>query len=187
MGFMSRAAFVAATVTLMAMAMALIGYGVFQVFVDPGTPPKPFSTRLLNGIGYVVIATAVFDVAKFLLEEEGILRDRDPRRMDEARRSLTKFITIITIAVFLEALVMVFEAGKAAPLSNMIYPTLLLLAGVGVLLGLGLFQRLSADAERKSGEESAAAQLPGDRPPARQAATRGGAALHPVGSREDGR
>ncbi len=39
MGFMSRAAFVAATVTLMAMAMALIGYGVFQVFVDPGTPP----------------------------------------------------------------------------------------------------------------------------------------------------
>ena len=137
----------------MAMAAALIGYGVFQVLVPPEAPVKPFSTRLLNGIGYVVIAIAVFDVAKFLLEEEELLRGRDLRKMAEARRSLTKFITIITIAVFLETLVMVFEAGKAAPLSNMIHPTLLLLAGVGLLLGLGLFQRLSAGAEQAAGEQ----------------------------------
>ena len=178
---MSRAAVVVATVTLMAMAAGLIVYGVYQVFVPPEMPAKPFSTRLLNGIGYVVIATAVFDVSKFLLEEEEILRGRDLRRMVEARRSLTKFITIITIAVFLEALVMVFEAGKAAPLSNMIYPTLLLLAGVALLLGLGLFQRLSADAESRSGEQGEG-QPPQDMP-AKQA--RGG--LRPMGARGEHR
>ena len=53
---------------------------------------------------------AVFDVGKYLLEEEAI-RAREMRRAAEARRSMTKFVSTIVIAVLLEALVAVFEAG----------------------------------------------------------------------------
>ena len=56
---------------------------------------------LLTAIGYVVIAMAVFDLAKYFVEEE-VIRAREMRNPGEARRSLTKFISTISIAVFIE-------------------------------------------------------------------------------------
>jgi hypothetical protein len=92
----------------------------------------------------------VSDSAKYLLEEE-VLRGRELRHAGEARRSLTKFISTIAIAVFLEALVMVFQAGKER-VADIVYPTLLLLAGAAMILALAVFQRLSAAVERQTGE-----------------------------------
>jgi hypothetical protein len=61
---------------------------------------------------------------------------------------LTKFISTIAIAVFLEGLVAVFEAGKK-DVPMMIYPTLLLFTGVMLVVGLGIYQRLSASVENE--------------------------------------
>ena len=61
---------------------------------------------------------------------------------------MTKFISTIAIAVFLESLVAVFEASKA-DMALMLYPTLLLLAGVALIVGLGAYQRLSVAAEKE--------------------------------------
>ena len=66
---------------------------------------------MLSAIGYVVIAMAVFDVAKYFIEEE-VIRGREMRDAAEARRSLTKFVSTIAIAVFIEGLVIVFQASK---------------------------------------------------------------------------
>jgi len=60
-----------------------------------------------------VIAIAVFDFAKYFIEEE-VIRGREMRLMSEARRSLTKFISTISIAVFIEGLVLVFQVSKQA-------------------------------------------------------------------------
>jgi hypothetical protein len=79
--------------------------------------------------------------------EEEILRDRELREPAEARRSLTKFVSTISIAVFLEALVAVFDAVKSN-LVNLLWPTLLLVAGMLMVVGLGLYQRLSMHAEQ---------------------------------------
>ena len=146
----SRGVFVLASAILMALASALMGYSIYQAFEGFGTPDYALSTKLLDAVGYVVIAIAIFDVAKYLLEEE-VLRGRELRHASEARRSLTKFISTISIAVFLEALVMVFQASKKQ-LSDMIYPTLLLLTGIALIVGLGVFQRLSVTAETRTGE-----------------------------------
>ena len=70
------------------------------------------------------------------------------RGIAEARRSLTKFISTIAIAVFLEALVTVFRVSTENT-AEMLYPTLLLVAGTFLVLGLGLFQRLSAMVEQQ--------------------------------------
>jgi hypothetical protein len=59
---------------------------------------------LLDSIGLIVIAMAVFDVSKFLLEEE-VFRIRDKGSLPDARERLTKFLVIIAVAVSLEALV----------------------------------------------------------------------------------
>jgi hypothetical protein len=90
---------------------------------------------------------AVFDLAKYFIEEE-VIRGRELREAAEARRSLTKFVSTIAIAVFIEGLVITFQASKD-DLPAMLYPTALLLTAILIVVGLGLFQRLSAEVERK--------------------------------------
>ncbi|HEX6012890.1 MAG TPA: hypothetical protein VFY87_14050 [Geminicoccaceae bacterium] len=99
--------------------------------------------QTLQSIGLVTIAMAVFEVAKFLVEEE-LIRERQLRSILEARRSLTKFFTIIVIVLSLEAIVLVFET-KLEAISDLIYPTALMAVAVAAVIGLGLFQRLSAE------------------------------------------
>ncbi len=143
----SRTVFGFAALVLMLLALGLILQGVYYsaaAMWEPGTQTK---TAFLGAIGYVIIAIAVFDVAKFLVEEE-VVQSREKQTASEARLSLTKFISTIAIAVFLEALVMVFQVGTER-VADMLYPTFLLVAGTLLVLGLGIFQRLSADVEQR--------------------------------------
>lgn len=145
----SRFVFGTAAVVLMVLSFGLVIYGAFVVFAGRGSM-EALGGALLDAVGYMVIAIAVFDVAKYLLEEE-VVRARELRAAAEARRSLTKFLSTIAIAVFLEALVGVFEAAKD-DITQLPYPTALLLAGVALILGLGLFIRFSAEAETRVGK-----------------------------------
>ncbi len=94
-----------------------------------------------------MIAVAVFDVAKYFVEEE-VIRGREMRLASEARRSLTKFISTIAIAVFIEALVMIFRQG-GQDIAMVLYPAAIMLLGVLIILGLGVYQRLSAGVEQQ--------------------------------------
>jgi hypothetical protein len=115
-----------------------------------------FNQTVLRGVGYVVIAIAVFEVAKYLVEEE-VMRGREMRAPAEARRSLTKFVATISIAVFLEGLVTVFRVSHES-VADLVYPVLLLLTAILLILGLGVFQRLSVAVEgRVDTEEEAEA------------------------------
>ncbi len=99
---------------------------------------------------------AVFEVAKYVLEEE-VLDPTQMRNAGQARRSITKFVSTISIAVFLEALVAVFQTSKGPDLSMMPYPTILMFSGVTMVVGLGLYQRLSTSAESEVRSSPAAA------------------------------
>lgn len=151
----TRIGFALASAFLMLLAVALIGVAIQEIVGSYLNKFEAFSKSLLDAVGYTIIAIAVFDVGKYLMEEEAI-RAREMRKAGEARRSMTKFVSTITIAVLLEALVAVFEAGKQ-DIKLMLYPTLLLLAGVALIVGLGVYQRLSASVERdvvgEEGEE----------------------------------
>lgn len=147
MEWLSRFAFASASLVLMAMSIALVVYGAVEVAMVGIGSWKDAGGVLLSAIGYVVIAMAVFDVAKYFIEEE-VIRGRELREAAEARRSLTKFVSTIAIAVFIEGLVIVFQASKD-DLPTMLYPTALLLTATLIVVGLGVFQRLSAEVEDK--------------------------------------
>ena len=144
---LSRFAFATASLVLMALSFGLVIYGVVEVASAGLTSWKQAGGTILAAIGYVVIAMAVFDVAKYFVEEE-VIRSRELREASEARRSLTKFVSTIAIAVFIEGLVITFQASKD-DLPTMLYPTALLLTAILIVVGLGIFQRLSADVEKK--------------------------------------
>jgi hypothetical protein len=145
MEFVSRAVFGLASAVLMLIALALSIYSAGLIVTALAASWKDAGMELLGAIGYVVIAMAVFDVAKYFVEEE-VIRGREMRLASEARRSLTKFVSTITIAVFIEALVIIFRESNK-DITMVLYPAVILLMGILTILGLGLYQRMSAHVE----------------------------------------
>lgn len=151
MEFISRAVFGLASLVLMLIALALSVYSAYLIVAALAQGWHEAGAGLLEAIGYVVIAVAVFDVSKYFIEEE-VIRGREMRMASEARRSLTKFVSTIIIAVFIEALVMIFrEGGK--DVSRVLYPGAILFIGILLVLGLGVYQRLSAIVENEVGDK----------------------------------
>ena len=136
------------SVVLMVFALILVGTGPVSL-VDALLNEKPFVTAMVNSLGYLILSLAVFDVARYVFDEE-VRRGREMRKAAETRRSITKFITVIIIAVLMDALVALSKAGQGA-LDQLVYPVVLIGGGVALLLALGVFQRLSATVEQKVG------------------------------------
>ena len=76
-----------------ALALFLLAAGLVAVAIRDvwAALPEPGSlAQILRSIGLLTIAVAVFEVAKFLLEEE-LIRERELRSITDVRLSLTKF------------------------------------------------------------------------------------------------
>ncbi|WP_080587161.1 hypothetical protein [Acetobacter pasteurianus] len=147
----SRLAFCVASIFLIILATLLIVSGTiglvsaFIVSLDDGRE------EIVQAISYVVIAVAVFDVAKYFIEEE-VLRPKEKQSLSEARVSLTKFMTTIIIAVFIEGLVGVFERSGKAP-EDILFPAALLIVATFMVIALGVYQKFSVSAEGEKKEK----------------------------------
>ncbi len=130
----------------MLFALVLVATGPISLY-QAVIGDEPFIIAMINSIGFLILSLAVFDVARYVFDEE-VRRGREMRKAAETRRSITKFITVIIIAVFMDALVALSKAGQG-DLPDLVYPVVLLAGGVGLLLGLAIFQRLSATVEEK--------------------------------------
>ena len=151
---LNRLVFGAASLLLLLLALGLVWLGLGDAWEAIRSPDQSGADAILDVLGYVIVAIAVFDVAKYLFEDE-VRRGNEKRSAAEARRSLTKFLSTIIIALFLEALVLVFKTARE-DVSLMGYPVALLAASILVLVGLGVFQRLSATVEEKVGDDDEA-------------------------------
>lgn len=141
--------FLIATVLLIVAAIALLLNAVWQIAMSLWGGDTVDAA--LNSIGLLIIGFAVVETAKFIAEEE-IFRDRELRSSMESRRSITKFTTIIVIAISLEALVMIFKANNNV-MSESIYPAFLFVAAMFALIALGIYQYLSSRIEPPSPAE----------------------------------
>ncbi|AEK58517.1 Cache domain-containing protein [Acidithiobacillus caldus] len=100
----------------------------------------PFQATIL-----FTLALAVFDLAKTIFEEEVLLR-KDIRRHSSTRRTLTRFIAAILIAVSIEGLMLVFKFALDDP-PDLWLAVALLAAAALLLLSLGGYVYLGARAE----------------------------------------
>ena len=138
----SRAVYLCISLSLGVISLAMIIYAIYDIWASFHDRVL-LATALLDAIGLIVIGMAVFDVSKFLLEEEVL--DVHVNKTNSTRKTtLVKFLTIIIIAILLESLVYLFAAAKK-DISLLIYPTLLILVGVLFVVGLGVYQKLTQD------------------------------------------
>ena len=103
-------------------------------------PLKPFTIII-----FVTLALAIFDLGKTILEEE-ILMHKDIFRHSSTRRTITRFISTILIAVSIEALLTMFKAALGQ--TEYVMPAVLMMfAVVGLLIALAIYVYLGAKAE----------------------------------------
>ena len=122
-----------------------MGWSVYDVITTVGNTTE-YIPLLLQAVGAVIISAAIIDVAQYMMEEEVFL-DKELRDPEEARKTITKIIVIITIAISIEGLVYMFKAGTK-DLSLLVYPALLIVVSAILIVALGLYQRLSATIEK---------------------------------------
>ena len=151
LGRLGKALYLGIAVTLLVIALGVIVYSLWDVW-RAFAEGQQILKAMLEAIGLTVLALAVIDVSKYLLDEE-VLRERELRAASEARGALTKFLTIVTIAISLEAVVLIFEATKSNMIETLVYPVFLLFAVVAIVIALGVYQWLSAKTERMVGED----------------------------------
>jgi hypothetical protein len=146
--YLARLLFVVVALALFALAFSLVVSGAWQL-TRGALGGEVGIFHLMNGVGLLIASLAIADVAKFVVEEN-VVRERELRSPAEALRSLTKFMTIIIIALSLEGVVGIFEAGREKQFEQLIYPSIVMLAAVLALVGLGLFQFLSRRSQREA-------------------------------------
>jgi len=102
----------------------------------------------LGSFGIIIILTlalAVFDLGKTILEEEILLR-KDIFRHSSTRRTITRFIAAILIAVSIEALLLMFKSVLGQP-DFLWHAVAMMATAIGLLIGLGIYVYLGARAE----------------------------------------
>jgi len=128
------------------MVMAMLLFAAFKEITHFFQDINSSSLRPFTAIIFFTLALSIFDLAKTLLEEE-VLMHKDIFRHSSTRRTITRFISAILIAVSIEALLLMFKStlgdGK-----HLIEAVWMMLAAVGLLTGLGFYVYMGAKAER---------------------------------------
>jgi len=140
-----------AALILIALSLIIMGWSAYEVIfiVREGTEFVPL---MLQSVGAIIISAAIIDVAQYMMEEEVFL-NKELRDPEEARRTITKIIVIITIAVSIEGLVYIFKAGTK-DLALLLYPALLIIVSAVLIVSLGIYQKLSATIEKTERENA---------------------------------
>ncbi len=125
--------------------MAMLIFAAFQEITHFFKDFHQSSLRPFTAIIFFTLALSIFDLAKTVLEEE-VLMHKDIFRHSSTRRTITRFISAILIAVSIEALLLMFKStlndGK-----HLVEAVWMMLAAVGLLAGLGFYVYMGAKAE----------------------------------------
>lgn len=140
-----------AALILIALSLIIMGWSVYEV-ISYVREEADFIPLMLQSVGAIIIAAAILEVAQYMIEEEVFL-NKELRDPEEARRTITKIIVIITIAVSIEGLVFIFKAGTN-DLTLLLYPALLIVASAILIVALGVYQKLSATIEKVEKENA---------------------------------
>jgi len=134
-----------AALILITLSLIIMGWSIYDVISNIREEAE-FVPLILQSVGAIIIAAAIVDVAQYMMEEE-VFMNKELRDPEEARRTITKIIVIITIAVNIEGLVFIFKAGTK-DLTLLLYPALLIAVSAVLIVALGAYQKLSATIEK---------------------------------------
>ena len=124
-----------------ALSVALIGISAFLA-VQGFTPGRTLAEGLLKALNMAVISLATFELGLGVHKEYAYPDDGDDLLVI-LRRTVSRFVSIVCIALVLEGLIMVIKYSQLELAGNLPYPVAIVSSGALLLLALGGFLRLS--------------------------------------------
>lgn len=144
-GFRTVYAFIVAGLFAVVGALLWAAFTEVALLFEAGQTREAIHLRPFGVIIFLTLGLAVFDLGKTILEEE-VLMHKDIFRHSSTRRTITRFVAAILIAVSIEALLLMFKAALGQG-EGMLAAVWMMLTAIGLLVGLGVYVFLGAQAE----------------------------------------
>lgn len=121
--------------------LVLAVYQFFYSFINPGqgmTADGGMISAFVKSINTLVIALAIFELG-LGVSQEYVLSEEEDNIYLNVRRTITRFVGTICIALVLEALIMIIKYSQLDLAGNLYYPVGILVGGSTLLIALGVF------------------------------------------------
>ncbi|WP_430459959.1 hypothetical protein ACQUQU_12165 [Thalassolituus sp. LLYu03] len=124
------------------LALLLVGLSVNTFLTGLGEPGSELISLVVKAINTLVIALAMYELGigvgkEYISEEEG------GDIVQNMRRTITRFVGTVCIALVLEALIMIIKYSQLDLAGNLYYPVAILVACALLLAALGGFLALT--------------------------------------------
>ncbi len=128
---------------LLVVVSGLLLFSAIQSLVDVVHEHTNTATQAFHLVILITLGLAIFDLGKTILEEE-VLLHKDIHHSGSTRRTISRFMSAIVIAVSIESLLLMFKSllGDATHLNSAV---LMLFAAVALLVGLGAYLKLTSE------------------------------------------
>ncbi|MDX1656170.1 MAG: hypothetical protein R3310_13245 [Candidatus Competibacteraceae bacterium] len=125
------------------LSLALAALAVYQLFTGVDfTDGEAVISGIIQAINMVVISLATFELGIGVGKEYTVPED-EKNLFSVARRTITRFVGVVSIALALEGLIMVIKYSQLDLAGNLIYPVIIIIAAALLLSALGVFLFLS--------------------------------------------
>jgi hypothetical protein len=137
---------------MLVLVSALLLYSAGEAMLKVFDAGSNIATGAFGIVIMITLGMSIFDLGKTILEEE-VLVTKDIHHHDSTRRTISRLMAAIIIAVSIESLLLMFKSlldggdGGGTQLINAVW---MLLAAVAMLVGLGVYLRLSREGNRDS-------------------------------------
>ena len=120
----------------------LVILGVYQFFHSVTGGESEFISVIVKSVNTFVIALAIFELGTGV-GKEYMVSDEGENIYHNIRRTITRFVGTVCIALVLEALIMIIKYSQLELAGNLFYPVGILLGGSALLVALGIFLKLT--------------------------------------------
>lgn len=123
-------------------AILLIGLSVQMFIVGLYNPELDLVTLVIKSINTLVISLAMYELG-IGVGKEYTASDQGENIFQNIRRTITRFVGTVCIALVLEALIMIIKYSQLELAGNLYYPVSILIACSLLLVSLGGFLSLT--------------------------------------------
>lgn len=120
----------------------LICFAVYKLGQTLLNPEKEIIAAFIESINAFVISLAIFELGIGVGKEYSTENEKGNLYMN-VRRTITRFVGTVCIALVLEALIMIIKYSQLEMAGNLFYPVGIVFGGGFLLISMGIFLKLT--------------------------------------------
>ena len=129
------------------LSMSLAGMAIYH-FVMAFMTDEALANGLIKTINFAVVSLAIFELGIGISKEYTSSNDElEDNLFASVRRSITRFVAVVCVALVLEGLIMVIKYSQLDLAGNLYYPVAIIASASILLFSLGGFLKLTEHVE----------------------------------------